>query len=209
MAQSNTLPRSRYFSCPVIELHGLPPPYPISDQGVTDDPCHLLDIDPSFAHWDAGYSKQQSTIPLDAENAFYIKQEPCRIFNRPAYVDRYKEYYNVMPDFSKLHNTKAAGNASEENETQISALAFQVLNFFPNFSMEIFSMEFSATHCSILLLSLHIQGTMKIFEKDGRCINEVTGSGHHGKDYVGVASVRAGKGMAMGSMIETSMTKIV
>jgi hypothetical protein len=78
----------------------------------------------------AGYSKQQSTIPLDAENAYYIKQEPCRIFNRNAYSDRYKEYYNLMPDFSKLHNTKAAGNASEENESQVSALAFQVLIYF-------------------------------------------------------------------------------
>ena len=77
----------------------------------------------------AGYSKQQSTIPLDAENAYYIKQEPCRIFNRNAYSDRYKEYYNLMPDFSKLHNTKAAGNASEENESQVSALAFQVFSF--------------------------------------------------------------------------------
>jgi len=50
---------------------------------------------------------------------------------------------------------------------------------------------------------------MKIWDKDGRCNNEVTGSGHHGKDYVGVASVRAGKGMAIGSMMEASVNKIV
>lgn len=50
---------------------------------------------------------------------------------------------------------------------------------------------------------------MKIFEPDGRCINEVTGSGHHGKDYVGVASVRAGKGMAIGSMMDSTVAKII
>ena len=73
-----------------------------------------------------------------------------------------------MPDFSKLHNTKAAGNASEENETQACAMAFQ--------------------------------GTYQMLEGN-QVIQEVTGSGHHGRDYVGVASVRAGKGVSMGSMM--------
>ena len=69
-----------------------------------------------------------------------------------------------------------------------------------------------AGKCQLLLFtpsSLDLQGTMRIFDKDGKCINEVTGSGHHGKDYVGVASVRAGKGMAIGSMMETTVAKIV
>lgn len=88
-----------------------------------------------------------------------------------------QDYYNTMPDFSKLHNTKAAGNSSEENESQVSALAFQ--------------------------------GTMKIFDKSGVQVNEVTGSGHHGKDYVGVASVRAGKGMMIASMMDSTVAKII
>ena len=50
---------------------------------------------------------------------------------------------------------------------------------------------------------------MKIFDNKGVLINEVTGSGHHGKDYVGVASVRAGKGMAIGSMMDGTIAKIV
>jgi hypothetical protein len=50
---------------------------------------------------------------------------------------------------------------------------------------------------------------MKIYKSDGMLVNEVTGSGHHGKDYVGVASVRAGKGMAIGSMMESTVAKIV
>lgn len=42
--------------------------------------------------------------------------------------------------------------------------------------------------------SLAFQGSMRIKEK-GRVIQEIQGSGHHGPDYVGVASVRAGKGI--------------
>jgi len=44
--------------------------------------------------------------------------------------------------------------------------------------------------------SLAFQGTMRIKE-DGRLITEILGSGHHGPDYVGVASIRAGKGYKM------------
>lgn len=50
---------------------------------------------------------------------------------------------------------------------------------------------------------------MKIFNSSGMLVNEVTGSGHHGKDYVGVASVRAGKGMVIASMMDTTVAKIV
>lgn len=42
--------------------------------------------------------------------------------------------------------------------------------------------------------SLAFQGSMRIKQK-GRLIQEIQGSGHHGPDYVGVASVRAGKGI--------------
>ena len=41
--------------------------------------------------------------------------------------------------------------------------------------------------------SLAFQGSMRIKE-GGMVIQEVQGSGHHGPDYVGIASVRAGKG---------------
>ena len=44
--------------------------------------------------------------------------------------------------------------------------------------------------------SLAFQGTMRIKE-DGRVLTEILGSGHHGPDYVGAASIRAGKGYKM------------
>ena len=40
---------------------------------------------------------------------------------------------------------------------------------------------------------LAFQGTMRIKER-GMVVQEILGSGHHGPDYVGIASVRAGKG---------------
>jgi hypothetical protein len=39
--------------------------------------------------------------------------------------------------------------------------------------------------------------------------HEITGSGHHGNDYVGVASVRSGKGMRMGTGMENTLVKIM
>ena len=41
--------------------------------------------------------------------------------------------------------------------------------------------------------SLAFQGTM-ITLQDGQRVDEVQGSGHHGPDWVGVASIRSGKG---------------
>jgi len=45
---------------------------------------------------------------------------------------------------------------------------------------------------------LAFQGSMRV-KKDSRVVEEVQGSGHHGPDYIGVASVRAGKGQKVAS----------
>ena len=56
-----------------------------------------------------------------------------------------------------------------------------------------------------------MQGTMKIYPASASHapIQEISGSGHHGTDYVGVASVRSGKGMRMGPMMDQSIVKIM
>lgn len=58
---------------------------------------------------------------------------------------------------------------------------------------------------------LFVQGTMKIYPAAGvhAPVQEISGSGHHGIDYVGVASVRSGKGMRMGPVPDTSVVKIM
>lgn len=128
-----------------------------------------------------GYKNAGATIPVDGENCNFIKMDPFRVFNRATYQNEYKNYFNLMPDFSKMHNTKPAGSASEENESQTCAMAFQ--------------------------------GTMKIYPASGPGgggpVHEISGSGHHGIDYVGVASVRAGKGMRMGPVPDSSVVKIM
>jgi len=45
--------------------------------------------------------------------------------------------------------------------------------------------------------SMYFQGTLRTLDCHGRLLNEVQGSGHHGPDYVGVASKRNGKGVNM------------
>lgn len=89
---------------------------------------------------------------------------------------------SLMPNFSKIHNPKNAGTCSEENETSCNCLAFQ--------------------------------GTMRIHTLNAvggvTSVEEISGNGHHGVDGVGMASIRSGKGIAMGSMNSmASMTKII
>lgn len=103
-----------------------------------------------------------ATQPLDGEHMHQIRREPFRVFNRGYYCDRYRQYFAMMPDFSRIHNSKTAGTASQENESSCCSLAFQ--------------------------------GTMQVID-DHNNVVETSGNGHHGIDYVGVASVRSGKGM--------------
>jgi hypothetical protein len=44
---------------------------------------------------------------------------------------------------------------------------------------------------------LAFQGTMRVRTKGGMGYTEILGSGHHGPDYVGIASVRDGKGQKL------------
>ncbi len=123
-----------------------------------------------------GFKSSNQTVAVDAENVHFIKQEGFRVFHDEMYKEQYEKYYDDMPDFSLIHNSKTAGNASEDNETTTSCMAFQ--------------------------------GTMQVYGKEGGMISETTGSGHHGRDYVGVASIRAGKGVSMGSMMPASMSNV-
>jgi hypothetical protein len=51
--------------------------------------------------------------------------------------------------------------------------------------------------------ALAFQGTMRILNSTGQVIEEILGSGHHGPDFVGVASLRAGKGYKFNSQPST------
>ena len=45
--------------------------------------------------------------------------------------------------------------------------------------------------------AIAFQGSMRVLNSSGQLVSEVQGCGHHGPDYVGVASKRNGKGMTV------------
>lgn len=102
----------------------------------------------------------------DPDSIYVVQNENMRIFNNDVYREQYRMYLQRMPDFSYFHQVrKPPGNASIDMETTQNALAFQ--------------------------------GTFRLKRLDGGGvpIEETLGSGHHGPDYVGVAMLRAGKGV--------------
>lgn len=105
---------------------------------------------------------------LDPENVEMVADEDMRVFNNLLYKTEYQKYLAMMPSFTYFHsNRKRAGLATSENETTCNSLAFQGT------------------------FRLCMQGA----GQDTKFMPlDVKGSGHHGVDYVGVASVRNGKG---------------
>jgi hypothetical protein len=122
---------------------------------------------------------QEPNYVLDPDNVERVFDERMRVFGQlynrhdsvdPAFKERYRRYYDKMPKFTYMHTTKkSAGQAVAENESTGISLAFQ--------------------------------GTFRVWNSPNggvggapSTIMDVKGSGHHGVDYVGVASVRSGKG---------------
>ena len=80
----------------------------------------------------------------------------------------YKEYQRRMPDFTTLHTSRKPAGIGGVE---------------------------GETFCE----ALAFQGTMKVINSLTRSeIEHIQGSGHHGPDWVGVASIRAGKGYKTG-----------
>ena len=62
---------------------------------------------------DTLYARVDQTSYLDGEHQHQIKKDNFRVFNKGMYHEDYKKYYNLMPDFSRIHNPKNAGTCSE------------------------------------------------------------------------------------------------
>jgi hypothetical protein len=100
----------------------------------------------------------------DPESIYVLQDASMRIFNSELYREQYRAYLNRMPDFSYFHQIRKQPGQA--------------------------SVDMETTQNA-----LAFQGTYKIRYLDGgRPAEEINGSGHHGPDYVGAASVRAGKG---------------
>ena len=105
----------------------------------------------------------------DFDNVHVVETQQFRVFNNPLYENAYRPYLEKMPNFQELHTIRK--NAG-----------------------------LSATENEATSESLAFQGTLRIVSAENGClIDEVKGSGHHGPDFVGCASLRAGKGYKINS----------
>lgn len=111
----------------------------------------------------------QVAARADFDNLHAVEVAPFRVFNSDLYKNAYKPYRDKMPNFWELHTIRKNAGLAA-TENEVSSDA------------------------------LAFQGTMRVLSADtGAVIQEVLGSGHHGPDFIGVASLRAGKGYRLNS----------
>ena len=112
---------------------------------------------------------QPVTLPMDFDNIHVTEANQFRVFHRELYRNGYAAYKEKMPDFWELHKIRKNAGLAAV-ENEVSSEA------------------------------LAFQGTMRTLSADnGQVVSETMGSGHHGPDFVGVASLRAGKGYKINS----------
>jgi hypothetical protein len=105
----------------------------------------------------------------DFDNLHVVDADQFRVFNNDLYYNAYQPYRQKMPDFWELHTIRKNAGLAAV-ENEVSSEA------------------------------LAFQGTMRILSSEsGAVIQETLGSGHHGPDFIGVASLRAGKGYKINS----------
>ena len=105
----------------------------------------------------------------DFDNLHAVDVQQFRVFNNEMYHNAYVPYRDKMPNFWELHTIRKNAGLAA-TENEVSSDA------------------------------LAFQGTMRVLSADsGAVIQEVLGSGHHGPDFIGVASLRAGKGYRLNS----------
>jgi hypothetical protein len=108
-------------------------------------------------------------LSADFDNIHNVEADQFRVFNNTLYQNAYAPYQKKMPDFYELHKIRKNAGLSS-TENEASSEA------------------------------LAFQGTMRTLSADnGAVIQEILGSGHHGPDFIGCASLRAGKGYKMNS----------
>jgi hypothetical protein len=108
-------------------------------------------------------------LHADFDNVHSISIDKFRVFNTDLYRNAYTLYKDKMPAFYELHQVRKTPGLAAV-ENEVSSDA------------------------------LAFQGTMRVLNAEsGGVVQEVQGSGHHGPDFVGVASLRAGKGYKINS----------
>jgi hypothetical protein len=127
---------------------------------------------PIVFHDNLSNEDDASSVAADPENLNKVNIKPFRVFNDDVYGGhggKYSDYFKKMPQFKTNHQSRKIAGQSATDN------------------------ETSSDN------SLAFQGTMRICNHEGKVIEEIQGSGHHGPDYVGIASLRSGKGLKINS----------
>jgi len=119
--------------------------------------------------YDRQHTHAGEVLAADFDNIHVVQVDQFRVFDNDLYNHKYQAYHEKMPDFWELHRIRK--NAGQAAvENEVSSDA------------------------------LAFQGTMRVLNADtGNVIQEILGSGHHGPDFIGCASLRAGKGYKINS----------
>ena len=128
-------------------------------------PSPLVFFHPTGTHPPNLSTRTQGTsIPIDSDNIKVIHTQDFTVFEQAPYNAVYNVYKNEMPDFGMLH--KIRKNAGQ-----------------------------ATVENEAVVDSIAFQGSMKMLNNaNSTVIKDIQGSGHHGPDFVGVASLRSGKG---------------
>ncbi len=119
--------------------------------------------------YDRMHPTESVQLSADFDNIHVVEVDQFRVFNNNLYSNAYKPYQRKMPDFHDLHTIRKNAGVAA-TENEASSEA------------------------------LAFQGSLRTLNaENGGLIQEIQGSGHHGPDFIGCASLRAGKGYKMNS----------
>ena len=144
-------------------------PYEGPSMAVMSFDVHSNDLD-WVRNWPspiAYHSCNGNKLPCDPDNLTHADDSQMFVMSGLTYNARYMRYQQMMPDFTQMHLC----NKSAGDCAQENVASIQS--------------------------AIAFQGSMRVLNSSGQVISEVQGCGHHGPDYVGIASKRNGKGMTV------------
>lgn len=148
---------------------------------------------------------------VDLTKDYHGKSMMVMAFHKPNKHDNWRTNWPSPIVFYESKNRDPTSNVGSENNVVINTKEFKVFNndVYPEYQdyhknmpdfTDLHQMRKGASESvkddETQMDNLAFQGTMRI-KKHGVLIDQINGSGHHAVDYVGVASVRAGKGYKM------------
>jgi hypothetical protein len=103
-------------------------------------------------------------ITCDPECIYDVADMKMRVFDHGHYTGRYKDYKDKLPNFGKMHTIRKQAGIA------------------------------SAADETTCLSKLAFQGSLRAVTVSGQFVDLQTGCGHLGPSYVGIATIRDGKG---------------